>query len=175
MELESQALKVLKTIGINRSQIILDFGCGSGTYAIPAARIVGEEGKVYALDKDKKALDELMQRAELEDLRNIKRMHTSGELQIELADESVDIVLLFDVFHFYYFPRADDRRRLLDEVRRIAKSDAFISVWPKHMESEVKEEIGNANFYLESEYSSTLIHNNKDLEKGQVLNFRKKF
>jgi hypothetical protein len=36
----------------------------------------------------------------------IDRMETSGELEIELADESVDVVLLFDVFHSYYFSKA---------------------------------------------------------------------
>jgi ubiquinone/menaquinone biosynthesis C-methylase UbiE len=173
MELESRVLEVLQQIGIRRGQTILDFGCGSGTYTIPAAKIVGEQGGVYALDKDKEALDELMQKAEAAGLKNIERMDTSGELEIGLTDESVDVVLLFDVFHPYYFPQAGDRRRLLSEIYRIMKPSAFISVWPKHMESETEDEIKKANFHLEGEHSGTLIHSNKDLEKGKILNFRK--
>ncbi|MCK4402692.1 MAG: class I SAM-dependent methyltransferase [Dehalococcoidia bacterium] len=174
MELESQAFEVLERLGINRGQIVLDFGCGSGTYTIPAAKIVAEQGRVYALDKDKKALDELMQKAELAGLKNIERMDTSGELKIDLTDESVDVILLFDVFHSYYFPQANDRRRLLNEIYRIMKPSAFISVWPKHMESEAKNEIESADFYLETEYSGTLVHDNYDRERGKILNFRKK-
>jgi ubiquinone/menaquinone biosynthesis C-methylase UbiE len=173
MELESQAIEVLERIGIRRRQTVLDFGCGSGTYTIPAAKIVGEQGKVYALDKDKEALDELMQKAESTGLRNIERMETSAKLEIELTNESVDVVLLFDVFHSYYFPQAGDRRRLLGEISRIMKPSAFMSVWPKHMESETEDEIKNANFHLEKEHSETLIHDNKNLEKGKILNFRK--
>jgi len=171
--LESQVFEVLKRAGINGGQIVLDFGCGSGTYTIPAAKIVGEQGKVYALDKDTKALDELVQKAESAGLRNIKRVDTSGELKFDLTDESVDVVLLFDVFHSYYFPQANDRRRLLNEIHRIMKPSAFISVWPKHMELEAKDEIETADFYLESKYSGNLIHDNKDRERGQILNFRK--
>ena len=174
MHLEAPALEVLEKAGIKRGKTVLDFGCGSGTYTIPAAKIVGKEGRVYALDKDKKVLDELMQKAESAGLRNIKRIDTSGELKIPLADESVDIVLLYDVFHSYYFSQVADRRKLLEEVYRVSKRDALISVWPKHMESEAKEEIESANFYLHREYSGTLIHDNEDIEKGKVLNFRKK-
>ena len=173
MELESQALKVLETVGIKRGQTVLDFGCGSGTYAIPAAKVVGKQGKVYALDKDKKALDELMQKAESAGLKNIERIDTSGELKFRLGDESIDLILLFDVFHHHYFPQMDERERLLEEIYRILKSDGSISVWPKHMESEAEDEIKNANFYLEKEYYETLIHDNKDREKGQILNFKK--
>jgi len=154
MGLKSQVSEVLERLGIIRGQIVLDFGCGPGTYAIPTAKIVGEQGKVYALDKDKRGLDELIQKAELAGLANIKRMDTSGELRIDLPDESVDVVLLLDIFHSYYFPQADDRRRLLNEIYRIMKPSAFISVWPKHMESEAKDEIKNANFYLCLLYTS---------------------
>ena len=160
-ELELQALEVLRRVGVKRGQIVLDFGCGSGTYAISAAKIVDEQGRVYALDKDKEALDELMQKAESAGLKNIERIDTPGELKFGLADESIDVVLLFDVFHHYYFPQADDRRRLLNEIYRIIKPSAFVSVWPKHMESEAQDEIKNANFYLEEEHSETLIHDNK--------------
>jgi len=63
----------------------------------------------------------------------------------------------------------------LDEVARVAKPTALVSVWPKHMELDgAKDEIENANFYLESEYTGTLIHENDHLETGHVLNFRKK-
>jgi ubiquinone/menaquinone biosynthesis C-methylase UbiE len=173
MELESRAIEVLERIGIMRGQAVLDFGCGYGAYTIPVARIVGAQGRVYALDKDKEALDGLMQKAGSAGLKNIERMETSGKLEIELADESVDAVLLFDVFHSYYFPQADDRRRLLSEIHRIMKPTAFVSVWPKHMESETEDEVEKANFHLEKELSEMLIHDNRNLEKGKVLNFRK--
>jgi len=42
------------------------------------------------------------------------------------------------------------------------------------MESEVRAEIEGANFYMEREYFGTLIHDNKDIETGKVINFRKK-
>jgi len=174
MHAEPHAFKILEKAGVERGKIVLDFGCGSGTYTIPAAKIVGEEGIVYALDKDKKVLDELMQKAESAGLENIKRIDTSGDLKIPLTDESVDIVLLYDVFHSYYFSQVADRRKFMEEVRRVSKRDAIISVWPKHMESEAKEEIESANFYLERECSGTLIHDNEDIEKGKVLDFRKR-
>ena len=173
MKLESRAFELLEKIGIRRSQVVMDFGCGSGTYTIPAAKIVGEQGRVYALDRDKEALDELAKKATLKGLRNIERMETSGEIEIELPDEFVDVILLFDVFHSYYFPQADDRRKLLSEIHRIMKLTAFVSVWPKHMESETEDEVEKANFYLEEELSEMLIHDNRNLEKGKVLNFRK--
>ena len=174
MELEARAFEVLKKAGVKRGQIVLDFGCGCGTYTVPAAKMVGNEGRVYALDKDGKVLDELMQRAESAGLQNIVRIGTSAKPRIELADECADIVLLFDVFHSYYFSRPSDRRELLDEVYRILKPDGILSVYPKHMEAEARGEIENANFCLEEEFCETLIHDGRNLEKGQLLNFRKK-
>jgi ubiquinone/menaquinone biosynthesis C-methylase UbiE len=175
MELESRAIEVLERIGISRGQTILDFGCGYGTYTIPAAKIVGAQGRVYALDKDKEALDELMQKAESAGLKNIEIMETSGKLEIELNDESIDVVLLFDVFHSFYLPQAGDRRRLLTEIYRIMKPRAFlsISVWPNLMEPETEDEMENANFRLEKEVPETLTDGNKALETRKILNFGK--
>ena len=175
MESESRALEVLQQLGIGSGQTVLDFGCGLGMYTIPVARIVGEQGRVYALDKDKEALDQLMQKAESAGLKNIRRMETSGEVGINLADESVDVVLLFDVFHSFYFPQADDRKELLGEIYRIMKPSAFlsISVWPNLIEPGAEDEIKNADFRLEKDILQTLSHDDKDLGKRCVLNFRK--
>jgi ubiquinone/menaquinone biosynthesis C-methylase UbiE len=169
----------LRQVGINKGDIVLDFGCGSGNYTIPAARIVGEEGRVYAIDKDGRDLGKLMRKANSEGLKNIEKMETSGKLKIDLEDESVDVVLLYDILHYYYFPRASDRRRLLPEVYRILKPGALLSVYPTHLQSnmhpkleDVKREINDAKFHLERECSVMLIHE-ETLEKSQVLNFRK--
>jgi len=172
--LKARAFQVLERVGIKASQRVLDFGCGSGTYTIPAAKIVGNRGKVYALDKDEGVLDDLMRTADSAGLTNIERMDTAGGTQIALASGSVDAVLLFDVFHDYYFSSLDERQELLAEIYRILKSHGLLSVYPKHMETEAKDEIESADFSLESERPATLIHEGKNLERGQILNFKKK-
>ena len=174
MELESRLINMIEQIGIKRGQTILDFGCGYGAYTIPVAQIVGEQGRVYALDKDKEALDLLMYRGELEGLNNIDRMKTSGELKIRLSDESVDVVLLFDVFHSFYFPNAKDRRKLLGEIRRVMKPSAFlsVSVWPNLVEAEAEKGIKDAGFHLKKKIS-VMPTNNEGPEMCRFLNFGK--
>ena len=174
MELDARVPEVLQKIGIRKGQTILDFGCGYGMYTIPVAKIAGKQGRVYALDKDKEALDVLMQKTKSAGLKNVERMETSGELEIKLTDESVDVVLLFEVFHSFYFPQAEDRRRLLGEIYRIMKPSAFlsISVWPNLVEAETEDEIENANFRLEKEACETPT-DNKGLETYRALVFRK--
>jgi len=172
--LEGKGERVLRKIGIRKGQTVLDFGCGSGAYTLPVARIVSEEGIVYALDRDERALDELMQRSELEGLRNIRRMDTSGEVEIRLDDESVDVVLLYDIF--WYFPLSDPRlTKLLAEVYRVSRRQAVISVIPKHINSEqFKDKMENAGFQLKKKNAGTIIHDGA-FERGQILNFVKKY
>lgn len=171
--LKENAENVLKEVGIRKSQIVLDFGCGSGYYTIPAAKIVCNEGKVYALDKDRSSLHEVMQRAKSQKLNNIQIIKTSGELKIPLEDEFVDVILLYDVLHSYYFS-ATDRKGLLTEVYRISKPNALISVYPKHMDSEdFRDEMEEANFHFERKLFETLLHYHS-LEQDYLLNFRRK-
>ena len=184
--LEKGGVEFLRKIGLSKGQIVLDFGCGAGNYAIPAAVVVGREGRVYALDKEgqgfwpSEGLDKLIHRAESRALQNIVVMKTSGELKIKLEDDSVDVVLLHDVLHYYYFPKKEDRMKLLREIYRVLRPNGFISFYPgdpdaSHNYSEletIKREIEEANFRPESEYIGTLIHENV-IQKGRVVKFRK--
>ena len=169
--LKEKAEKVLREVGIEKGQIILDFGCGSGYYTIPAAKIVGDKGKVYALDQYGSYLREVRQRAEWEKLKNIQIIETSGELKIPLEDESVDVILLYDVLHSYYFT-AVERKELLTGIYRISKPDALISVYPKHMNlGDIKGELEKANFHFVRKLFVTLLHD-KTLMQDYLLNFR---
>ena len=178
--IEESSKKFLHDIDIRKGQKVLDFGCGSGNYTIPVARVVGEQGLVYALDEDERALDRLMGTAKLIGLKNIIRLDASTKLGIGLDDESVDVVLLYDILHHYYFPHRHDRKRLLGEVYRVLKPNAILSLYPTHLQSyiepnleDVKGEIEEAHFYQENEYPGFVMVHDDNLEKGSVINFRK--
>ncbi len=47
----------LNKLNIQEGQTVLDYGCGVGSFSIPTARLVGEKGKVYALDKQPLAVN----------------------------------------------------------------------------------------------------------------------
>jgi len=149
--------EVLTEIGIEESQRVLDFGCGSGVYAIPAARLVGGEGKVYALDKNAGALGTLKDNIRKEGLGNIEIM-LSSDLQISLEEESVDVVLLYDVIHLI-----EDRATLFAETYRILKPDGFVSIYPMHVKkTEALRQMREGHFLLEAEKYG-----------GNILNFGK--
>ena len=172
--------KLLRQIGIGEDQKVVDFGCGSGNYTLPAARIVGNNGSVYALDKDKNVLNELIRKAESMGINNILRLDVSKETVIPLDNESIDVVLLFDVLHFYYFPEENSRRRLLREIYRVLKPGALLLLCPTHLQShmepklkQVQKEIDEANFDFEREHSGILIIHDRSLEENRVMCFRK--
>ena len=149
--------EVLTEIGIEENQRVLDFGCGAGAYAIPAAKLVGENGKVYALDKDAGALEKLKESIRKEGLGNVETI-LSSDLKIGLEGELVDVVLLYDVIHLI-----EDRARLFAEIYRILKQDGVVSIYPMHVEkAEVLRKMRVGHFLLKAEKYG-----------GNILNFRK--
>ena len=176
--LKAEGKTFLEDIGIKKGQTVLDFGCGSGHYTIPAAKAVGKKGKVYAVEKDGEVLDKLMEQAKSEGLNNIKRIDTSGDLKIPLETNSCDVVLFYDVLHYM-----DKRKEIFDEAYRVLKPGAILSVYPKHYKSDeplwalgnlrledIIKEIEASNFYLERKSFRKLVHDD-NYDEGYILNF----
>ena len=175
-------VEFLRRIGLRSGQIILDFGARIGHYSIPAAVAVGKDGLIYALDKEQDALNELRRKAQKLNLRNITIIHTMGSIALAFETESIDVVLLYDVLHYF---NLNERVKLYSEIFRVLKPNGFLSVYPKHVLEDsplnkfdqvqfedVKQEIMNANFKFQKKYCGTLSHDNF-LNQGCVLNFTK--
>ena len=171
-QIKENVVKLLKEVGIKKGDIIFDCCCGEGNYTLPAAEITNKNGMVYAMDMNKNKIDTLKQKSNLENLRNIKIIEKEFKKVIPLADKSIDIVLLYDIF--WYFSIEDIRlSMLLGEVYRILKDNGLISVYPEHVDTDkLKQIITNANFRLEKELSSIVIHDN-NLKKRYIWNFKK--
>ncbi len=101
--MEKIAQNLINKIGIKQGDTLLDFGCGTGTYTIPAANVVGENGEVTAIDSDENVLDFLKNKAKTCGLTNIKVIQSSIDYSLPFKDETFDIILLYDIIHHYYF------------------------------------------------------------------------
>jgi len=127
--LTDHATEVLTKVGIRKAQIILDYGCGSGTFTIPSARIVGKQGKVYAFEARPDLLERIKERAGDEGLTNIETVLSDrSKPNTGLQDASVDVILVYDMMH-----EVGNRLELLQELHRVLKGDGILSVFPMHM------------------------------------------
>ena len=109
--MDQKGISFLKNVGIRQGQTVLDFGCGEGFYSIPAAKLVGMNGKVYAVDKDTEVLSKLIKRTWEEGLKNVISIGEKHDLSGIIENRSVDVALLYDILHY------------LDTNKRVMSSD----------------------------------------------------
>lgn len=116
---------ILEAFGVARGMRIADVGAGTGFFAIPAARRVGREGRVYAIDQAPEMISEL--RAKASRAEDVLEVLPSTEDRIPLPDASVDLALLACVLHEL------DGLGTLRECRRILRTGGRLAVvdWKK--------------------------------------------
>jgi len=119
--------EIVKDAGVELGDVVLDFGCGDWSCSIAAAKIVGAEGKVYALDIHPDACQEVNKRAAKKSLRNIETIRS--DCMTGLSDECVDIVFLHEVLHTL----GDKKQTVLKELHRVLKREAILSFSDHHM------------------------------------------
>ena len=172
----SKGESILRDYGIKSGQYLLDFGCGSGVYSVIASKIVGDNGKVYALDYDEDPLEDLANKIENQNINNIEIIKTSKEISIPLKSNSIDVALMYDVYHLL---DKDDRVKLLNEIYRILKlNHGILSYFATHIGSHgikldnVQELKKRAGFTLVEQFKRTMFHWSW-IEEGTVLNYKK--
>ncbi len=114
--------KILTTMQLNNSPVnAFEFGCGYGTFTIPASRAI--KGKIYAADIEERMINRVAQKAREESLDNIEIMlrdfvkEGSG-----LEADSMDYVMLFNILH------AENPEELLKEAYRILKPGGRLGI-----------------------------------------------
>ena len=101
---EEDCETLLAALKVQPGQAVCDMGCGNGFYTLPLARQTGEAGKVLAVDIQPEMLHMLDERAKAEGLKNIQLI-TGTQTDPQLEPESVDLILLVDVYHEFSHPR----------------------------------------------------------------------
>ena len=176
--LKKDGISFLRRVGIKEKDKIVDFGCGGGHYTIPAAQIVNRKGKVYALDKDKSALEQTRHLSEKFGLTNIELLNSYTKIPLE--DNLADAALCYDVIHY-----ERDRSQIYRQIFRVLKKDGLFSLYPKHYRDDfplmelaeksledIIREVEKAGFRLEQEIKAECFHDSY-YNSCLVLNFKK--
>ncbi len=111
--------KVLERIGLRRGAWVADLGCGStGHFVFPLAQMVGADGRVFAVDIRKVALQAIEKAARHEHFLNVETIWSDIEVvgAARIPDASLDVTLVVDNLYL-----ADNRDGLVQEAWRVTK------------------------------------------------------
>lgn len=110
---------IVERFGLRPGMIVADFGCGAGYFTIPAARSVGESGRVWAIDIQKSSLELVKSRATLERLLNVEPIWADLELPSgsHLPNDAADFVIISNILF-----QVERKREVLGEAWRALRT-----------------------------------------------------
>ena len=117
-------VKTLQGADIRPGQTVLEVGCGTGFFTIPAAKMLGDEGRLVAMDALSDYIKVVSKKVQSADLKNVSVVKRDA-LDTGLEAASMDTALLFGVIPFPALPLS----RLLPEMHRVLKPEGRLAVW----------------------------------------------
>ena len=134
-------MEVVKEVGIKEGFKVLDYGSGPGGYVAPVSELIGQDGRLYALDVMPVALEMVKKIISKKKLQNVETI--LSDCKTGLPDKSIDVVLLYDVFH-----DLEDQDSVLRELYRILKTEGILSFSDHHLnEAEITSKITSQGLF----------------------------
>lgn len=119
---EEDCQTLLQELHLKPGMTVCDMGCGNGFYALKMAKIVGEEGRVLAVDIQPGMLRLLQARAAADEIKNVKAI-LSSVVDPKLPQNEVDLILCVDVYHEFSHPE-----QMLRAMRKSLSKDGVIAL-----------------------------------------------
>jgi FkbM family methyltransferase len=101
-EREENTSLLLKNLAVKPGMVIADIGAGSGYHSALLSKMVGS-GKVFAVDVEPEMITYLNKRIKQEKLSRIVPV-LSTEQKVSLPENTIDMMLLVDVYHEFSYP-----------------------------------------------------------------------
>jgi demethylmenaquinone methyltransferase/2-methoxy-6-polyprenyl-1,4-benzoquinol methylase len=114
----------LRGADIQPGQTVLEVGCGTGFFTLPAAKLIGDDGCLVAMDALSDFIEQVSKKVKSADLKNV-RVVKRDALNTGLSAATIDTALLFGVLPWPALPL----NRLLPEMHRVLKPEGRLAVW----------------------------------------------
>jgi len=120
------AERVIQEIGLKNGDKFLDVGCGEGHFSIAASKVIGNKGKVYALDSYEKSIAVLKEQIHQENISNIEAIVADVTKKMPLPDAIIDVCLMANVMHG--FLANGEVQSVMTEIARVMKAGSTLAV-----------------------------------------------
>ena len=101
-EMEENTSLLLKNLAVKPGMVVADIGAGSGYHSALLSKMVGT-GKVLAVDVEPEMIAYLNARVKREEWKRVVPV-LSTEQKVSLPENTIDMMLLVDVYHEFSFP-----------------------------------------------------------------------
>jgi predicted methyltransferase len=159
-----QINRVMDMLAIGPGKSVADIGAGSGWFTVRAGKRVTDQGTVYAVDINPKAIEYIEKRAKRENLHNIKTILGREDNSL-LPTGSVDAVLLLKTYHEVAKPVA-----LLSNLRSSLKPGALVGIIDRNGNGEdhgVKKDV----VIQEAQKAGFKLVSQSDFVKGDEMDY----
>jgi ubiquinone/menaquinone biosynthesis C-methylase UbiE len=151
----------IEAIGLKYGQIIADIGAGGGYFSLRFAEIVGENGKVYAVDINQEFLEFINNSAEKKGLNNIVTLLITED-KLDLPEKNLDFIFMRNVTHHIpnrvkYFKNLEmflksNGRIIIIEYKK-GKPFTFRGMFGHYLPKEtIMQEMEEAGYTVEKEF-----------------------
>lgn len=120
----NDAGKLLAASGMCNGQTVLEIGCGSGYFTLPAARILGPGGSLVSVDLHPAAVEETQKKVTAAGLDNVT-VRREDAIHTTLADGLFDVILVYGVLPAPFISTIDISR----EMYRLLKPGGIYAIW----------------------------------------------
>lgn len=118
--------KRVKKFKILPGMTVVDYGCGPGRYTTRFAKIVGAQGKVFAVDIHELAIESIKKKIDKYGLKSVVPVLVDG-YDSTLPDRIADVVCAIDMFHII-----KNHTEFLAELKRITKDNGILVIDDGH-------------------------------------------
>jgi ubiquinone/menaquinone biosynthesis C-methylase UbiE len=159
-EAEERPSEAIVQLDLKPGMTVCDLGCGNGYYSLSMAKLVTPKGKVLAVDIQPEMLHLLELRSKEMGVDNIEPI-LSSVIDPKLPSESVDLLLMVDVYHEFSHPmqmlagiRASLKPRGLVALLEYREEDRTVPIKPLHKMSkkQILKEYNANGFKLAKQY-----------------------
>lgn len=114
--------KVVDWIGVQERMCVLEIGPGPGTFTLEAAKRVGEQGKVFAIDIQSPVISRLGTRLQNEGITNVTPKVASA-YDLPFPNRAFDRVFMIAVL-----AEIPEKKKALLEIKRVLKDGGLLAV-----------------------------------------------
>ena len=123
--------KRVEKFGLQPGMTVVDYGCGPGRYTTRIARLIGEQGRVFAVDIHELAIEAVREKIDQYGLKNVVPTLVKG-YDSTLPDQIADVVCAIDMFHII-----KNHTEFLAELKRITKKEGLLVIDDGHQRRSV--------------------------------------